>query len=191
MSLMLSNLWEGLFYFWFAAEIAIAFATRSTQSSAKLRDRGSQLVLWIVILVCLTACEWLRHILQPNILGGAHWVRSVGIILLAVGLVIRCVAILTLGRAFSANVAIRKSQKIKRTGLYRFVRHPSYLGLVIIFLAIGVHSRNWECLAIAFLPTTAALLYRIRIEEAALREAFGDEYADYGRTTRRLIPRVY
>jgi protein-S-isoprenylcysteine O-methyltransferase Ste14 len=188
---MLSNLWWGLFYFWFAAETVIAFATRSKQSSAKVRDRGSQVILWVVIVVSLTACEGLRHILPPNIFGGAHWVRSAGMILLAAGLLIRCVAILTLGKSFSANVAIRESQKIKKTGLYRFVRHPSYLGLVIIFLAIGVHSHNWICLAIAFLPTTAALLYRMHIEEIALREAFGDEYLAYSVNTKRLFPGVY
>lgn len=97
---MLSNLWSGLFYFWFAAETVIAFATRSKQSSAKVRDRGSQVILWVVIVVSITACEGLRHILPPNIFGGAHWVRSAGMILLAAGLLIRCVAILTLGKSF-------------------------------------------------------------------------------------------
>lgn len=189
--MILSNLWSGLYYFWFAAEIVIAFASRSKQSSAIVRDRGSQVILWVVNVVSLTACEWLRNILPRNIFGGVHWVRSVGIILLAAGLLIRCVAILTLGKSFSANVAIRESQKIKTTGLYRFVRHPSYLGLVVIFLAIGVHSSNWICLAIAFLPTTAALFYRIHIEEIALREAFGDEYLAYSVSTKRLFPGVY
>jgi protein-S-isoprenylcysteine O-methyltransferase Ste14 len=181
----------GLFYFWFAAEIVIALATRSRQSSAKLRDRGSQAILWVVIVVSLSACQWLRDIFPPNILRGAHWLRSAGVVLLVSGLLIRCIAIFTLGKSFSANVAIRESQKIKKTGLYSLVRHPSYLGLVVIFLAIGIHSRNWLCLTIALLPTTAALLYRIHVEEIALREAFGEDYLAYSRSTKRLIPGVY
>jgi protein-S-isoprenylcysteine O-methyltransferase Ste14 len=188
---MISNLWSFLFYIWFGLEIVIAVATRTKQSRGKVRDRGSQLILWIVIIASITACEWLRHILPPDIFGGAHWLRLAGLILLAGGLLIRCVAIITLGKSFSANVAIRETQTIKRTGLYRFVRHPSYLGMVIIFLAVGLHSRNWLCLAIAVLPTAAALLYRIHVEEAALRDAFGDEYVAYSTTTKRLIPGVY
>ena len=104
---------------------------------------------------------------------------------------IRWTAILNLGRSFSANVAIQEEQKVHRAGLYRFVRHPSYLGLLIIFFAVGVHSRNWAGLTIAVVPPLAALMYRIHVEEAALNEAFGAEYAEYSRETKRLVPGVY
>jgi protein-S-isoprenylcysteine O-methyltransferase len=63
--------------------------------------------------------------------------------------------------------------------------------MLLIFLAAGLHSRTWIGLAIAIVPTTAAVLYRIHVEELALREAFGEEYAAYSRTTRRLVPGVY
>ncbi len=188
---MLSSLWSFLVYFWFGLEVVIALATRTGKSAGKVSDRGSQLVLWIVIASSITACEWLRHLLPPTILDSSNWLRPVSVMLIAVGLLIRSVAILMLGRAFSANVAIRDSQKINRAGLYGVVRHPSYLGMLFIFLAIGLHSRNWLCLAIAIVPTTAALLYRIHIEEAALREAFGEEYLAYSRETKRLIPGVF
>jgi protein-S-isoprenylcysteine O-methyltransferase Ste14 len=36
-----------------------------------------------------------------------------------------------------------------------------------------------------------AVTYRIHVEEQALTEAFGDEYRDYSRDTKRLIPNVY
>jgi len=108
-----------------------------------------------------------------------------------VALAIRWTAIFTLGKSFSSNVAIQDSQQITRTGLYRFVRHPSYLGLLLVFLAVGLHSRNWISLAVVIVPTTAALLYRIHVEEAALVKAFGDDYSAYARATKRLIPGVY
>ena len=108
-----------------------------------------------------------------------------------VALAIRWTAIFTLGKTFSSNVAIQDSQQITRTGLYRFVRHPSYLGLALVFLAIGLHSRNWISFAVVLLPTIAALLYRIHVEEAALGEAFGEEYAAYSKVTKRLLPGVY
>jgi protein-S-isoprenylcysteine O-methyltransferase Ste14 len=115
----------------------------------------------------------------------------VSLILLMTALAIRWTAVFTLGQAFSANVAIRESQRILRSGLYGVVRHPSYLGLLLVFVAIGIHSRNWISFALAVLPTTAALFYRIHVEEQALREAFGDEYAQYSRVTKRLVPGVW
>ncbi|MGC2249618.1 MAG: methyltransferase, partial [Acidobacteriaceae bacterium] len=75
--------------------------------------------------------------------------------------------------------------------MYRWIRHPSYLGMLIIFLAIGIHSRNWLGLFVVLIPTTLALLYRIHVEEIALNSAFGETYASYSKTTRRLLPFLY
>jgi protein-S-isoprenylcysteine O-methyltransferase Ste14 len=189
----LSLLWRVLTWGWLASEIVIGLATRTRRSSGKVRDRGTLAILWIVIFASITACEWIGDRSTPNMFGGAHWLRPLIIsdALMIVGLAVRWTAILTLGKAFSSNVAIQESQTIQRSGLYRIVRHPSYLGMLIIFLAIGVHSRNWLGLAVVLVPTTAALLYRMHVEEIALRDAFGAEYADYSKSTKRLIPGIY
>jgi protein-S-isoprenylcysteine O-methyltransferase Ste14 len=110
---------------------------------------------------------------------------------LILGLGVRAVAIVTLGKAFSANVAMLPGQRLKRTGLYGLVRHPSYLGLEMIFLAFALHSRTWACFAVVLVPPTLAVLLRIEVEEKALRLAFGADYEDYSRHTKRLIPGVY
>jgi protein-S-isoprenylcysteine O-methyltransferase Ste14 len=65
------------------------------------------------------------------------------------------------------------------------------LGLLLVFLAVGAHSRNWIALAVALVPTTAAMLYRIHVEEGALTTAFGEEYIAYSRDTKRLVPGLY
>lgn len=181
-----------LFYLWICFEVVIAIATRTWRSQGKGHDRGTQLILWVVIWVSFTAAGWVEP-LVPNMdfhLPGLP-LRIASVVLLAAGLAIRITAIVTLGRSFSANVAIRSSQTIQRKGLYRVVRHPSYLGLEIIFLAAGLHVHNWVSLAIILVPPTAALIYRMHVEEAALLGAFGSDYADYMKTTKRLIPGVY
>ena len=187
----ISLAWQIIYWGWVASEIFIAFATRTRRTTGNVKDRGSMLILWIVIFTSITACEWIAATARPNLFGGGHWLKSAGLALLIAGLAVRWTAILSLGKAFSANVAIQDSQTVKRSGLYRFVRHPSYSGLLLIFLAIGVHSRNWIGLLLLLASTTAALLYRIHVEEAALREAFGDEYVRYARATKRLIPGTY
>jgi len=138
----LFSLWRILIWGWLASEIVIAVATRTKRSSGNVRDRGTLAILWIVIFASITACEWIGGRSTPNMFGGAPWLKPLSDGLMIVGLAVRWTAILTLGKAFSSNVAIQESQTIQRSGLYRIVRHPSYLGMLIIFFAIGVHSRN-------------------------------------------------
>jgi protein-S-isoprenylcysteine O-methyltransferase Ste14 len=187
----LISLWRILVWGWLASEIVIGVATRTRQSTGKVGDRGTLAILWIVIFASVTACECIGDRSTPSMFAGAHWLKPLSDALMIAGLAVRWTAILTLGKAFSSNVAIQQSQSIQRSGLYRIIRHPSYLGLLIIFFAIGVHSRNWLALAVVMLPTTAALLYRIHVEETALRDAFGSEYAEYSKSTKRLIPGIY
>ena len=78
-----------------------------------------------------------------------------------------------------------------RRGVYRFIRHPSYTGLLLRYLGFGLAFANWLSAALIFLPLLGATVYRIRVEEAALRERFGDEFLSYSRATKRLIPGVY
>jgi protein-S-isoprenylcysteine O-methyltransferase Ste14 len=186
-----SLLWQILFLGWCFSEIFIALALRTRHGSGNVRDRGTQLLLWIVIFLAITACDWISGTHAATMFGGAHWLKICSIVVLVLGLAIRWTAILSLGKSFSANVAIQPSQTSYRKGLYRWVRHPSYLGMLVIFLAIGIHSRNWISLFVVLIPTTVALLYRIHIEEIALNHAFGDAYAFYSKTTCRLLPFVY
>jgi protein-S-isoprenylcysteine O-methyltransferase len=113
------------------------------------------------------------------------------LIILVAGVLLRWSAVLSLGKAFSANVAIVDSQQVMKTGLYRWMRHPSYTGLLMCILAVGLHPRNWVALLIVLVPPTAVLLYRIHIEEIALREHFGEEYQKYSAETKRLVPGIY
>jgi protein-S-isoprenylcysteine O-methyltransferase Ste14 len=186
-----SLVWHTLYWLWVTSEVIIGVARRTRHSTGKTRDRGSLILLWVVIFSAMTAGNWYGEVTPPTMVGGVHALRTVALVILIIALMIRWSAIITLGKAFSSNVAILDSQKLNRSGLYRFVRHPSYLGLFLVFLATALHTRNWLSFVIILIPSTAALLYRIHVEEAALLRAFGDEYADYSRTTSRLIPGLY
>jgi protein-S-isoprenylcysteine O-methyltransferase Ste14 len=187
----ISFLFQVFYWAWFASEVLIAVVTRTRSSKGTVRDRGSMLILWIVIASAITACEWIKSTIAAPLFGGAQWLRPASLIVLLAGIAIRWTAIFMLGKSFSANVAIRQDQQLKQDGLYRFVRHPSYTGLLLVLLALGLRSRNWISLLVVTVPTTAALIFRIRIEEEALAEAFGSQYADYCRRTRRLVPGLY
>jgi protein-S-isoprenylcysteine O-methyltransferase Ste14 len=176
---------------WLVGEVIILLFTTTRKSGGKIQDRGTQVIIWVVIIASFGIDGWMHHLFPPNMPGSSTWLVPAAIAILIVGLGVRAVAIFSLGKAFSANVAMRSGQKLNRNGLYRFVRHPSYLGLELIFLACALHARSWACFAVVFIPPTLAVLYRIHVEETALRLAFGVDYDDYSRNTKRLIPGIY
>ena len=176
---------------WLVGEILIALFTTTRRGSGKIQDRGTQIILWIVIVGSFTVDDWMHKFFAVDMPGSYSWLRPVALGILLLGLGIRAAAIVTLGRAFSANVATHAGQKLQRSGLYRIVRHPSYLGLELILLAFALHTRTWACFAVVLVLPTLALLYRIHVEEIALRLAFGAEYEDYSHSTKRLIPGIY
>lgn len=187
----LSTLWHVAYYAWIASEVFIAIATRTRYSSGNVRDRGTLYLLWIVIFGSITAGSWFSETHEPNLFHGAAWLRSVALIVLIAGLALRWTAVLSLGKSFSSNVAIHETQRVIKTGLYGWMRHPSYTGLLLCIYAAALHTRNWVSVLIIVVPTTAALLYRIHVEEIALRGHFGEEYVEYSRMTKRLLPGIY
>jgi protein-S-isoprenylcysteine O-methyltransferase Ste14 len=187
----LSTLWTALSWAWIASEVGILLLMRTRRSSGEVKDRGSIIVLWVALLISITLGRWIGQTYSEATVLEAHWVRVATVIIFAVALALRWTAVMTLGKSFSANVAIRTTQSLHKTGLYSLVRHPSYTGLILILFAEALRTRNWVGFAVVLIPTTAALLYRIHVEEAALSSAFGEEYAAYSGTTKRLIPGVY
>lgn len=185
------RLFADLFWVWVVSEILLQIVTPTSRSTGQLKDRGSLLILFPVVFASSWWASWYGEVHPHTMLGGAHWLRTAGLVLLILGLAIRWTAILTLGTTFSTNVAIHAAQTLRTTGPYRWVRHPSYTGMLVIFTAIGLYERNWISLAVVLVLPMAALLYRIHVEEIALTEAFGTQYSEYCKKTKRLIPGVY
>ena len=187
----ITKLFVVLYWVWAAAEFLLQVVTRTSRRSGTVKDGGSLPLLLAVIFASITAAFWFGNTHLYAMPAGMHWLRIVALILMLAGLSIRATAIGTLGVSFSTNVAIHATQTLRRTGLFRWIRHPSYTGMLLIFAAIGLFQRNWASLAIMLIFPAAALLYRIHVEERALTAAFGQQYVDYSGSTSRLIPGVY
>jgi protein-S-isoprenylcysteine O-methyltransferase Ste14 len=82
-------------------------------------------------------------------------------------------------------------QRIVQAGPYSLLRHPGYLGNILMWLGAALATGNWITLDLAVLTMLTAYLYRIHSEEAMLRTAFGEEFENYQARTWRLIPRFY
>jgi len=180
-----------LFWIWIGTEAWLQFTTYTRTSSGRQRDRGSLRLL--VLSIALSVWFALQY-------GSAHPGtlpvpvcprRGLAVVFVAVGLVVRWAAVRTLGQAFSTNVAIRSGQQLCQRGLYRRLRHPSYTGMMLCIISTGLITANLLSLLVVLVVPATALVYRIRVEEAALHEAFGTAYAAYCARTRRLIPFLY
>lgn len=123
--------------------------------------------------------------------GGGWAPVAAGAAIAVAGIGFRIWAILTLGRFFKFVVVIQEGHEVVTRGPYRFLRHPSYTGGLVALLGIGLALANRLSILAATLIPLAAILVRIRVEEARLVAALGQDYRDYAARTRRLIPGIW
>ena len=117
-------------------------------------------------------------------------IRWLGVVLFAIGGTLRLWPVFVLGRRFSGLVAIQPGHTLVTTGIYRFLRHPSYLGLLLTAFGWGLAFRSGVGLLLAAM-LVPPLVARMNSEERMLESEFGGEYEDYRSRTSRLIPRIY
>jgi len=118
-------------------------------------------------------------------------IRSIGLVMLIAGIAIRWSAIRTLGKYFTGIVTIKNDHRLIRNGLYKHIRHPAYTGALLAHLGLGLSFANWFSIGFSSIPFFVAAFYRMRVEDQALRETFGEEFLDYSASTKRLIPLLY
>jgi protein-S-isoprenylcysteine O-methyltransferase Ste14 len=117
--------------------------------------------------------------------------RWIGVPLLLAGMSIRIVSRLALRKQFSGHVQTTQGHRLITTGIYRSIRHPAYLGYLCLLLGFPICFGSVGGFGWAIVSGVPALLYRIRVEEAALESWFPDEYRRYRTTTWKLIPRCW
>ncbi len=123
----------------------------------------------------------LEELSAPNI---------IGLLLFVTGLTIALVAVGTLRKFYLSTLAIREDHRLISHGIYRYMRHPIYFGVIMICFGVPVYAPSLYGFFVmsALIPL---FLIRIRIEEAMLIEEFGDAYRTYQEGTKKLIPFVY
>jgi protein-S-isoprenylcysteine O-methyltransferase Ste14 len=125
-------------------------------------------------------------------LPGPRWLPAVaGIAVMWAGFALRAWAVRTLGRFFRVEVTVDTDQTLVDTGPYARLRHPSYTGLLVFYLGLGIALDGYLSVAAAVLLPLAAVVNRIAHEERTLRRELGEAYQVYSSRTRRLIPGVW
>jgi protein-S-isoprenylcysteine O-methyltransferase Ste14 len=174
--------------------LLLAAATLFTGANLSPGEREDRENRWVIVV--LGVLSLLGTFLPPYLDRKDIWtfdgdaVRWIGVAVLALGGGLRVSALFTLGERFSGLVAIQRGHRLVTDGIYRIIRHPGYLGLI-------VYSFGWALVfrSVAGLLVTALLvpplIARIKAEERLLIDHFGSEYQRYRERSWRLIPRVY
>ncbi|MGA7269475.1 MAG: isoprenylcysteine carboxylmethyltransferase family protein, partial [Acidimicrobiia bacterium] len=106
------------------------------------------------------------------------------------GIALRQWAVFTLGRYFTVVVRVSGTQRAIDRGPFRWVRHPSYTGLLLTLAGLGMAIGNWLSLASLIVLPSIGLAFRIRVEEAVLMSTLKG-YREYAEGRPRLIPWVW
>jgi len=177
-------------FVWIASEIfgaALIPRLRQRGATRVKRDRGSRALITVSILVSILIAFYFGY-------GGVGALSDsifyIGIFLMFLGVLVRQYAIAILGRFFSLSVQISEDHKVVDKGPYRLVRHPSYTGILITFIGLGLAVQSWGALLVLLLFFGISFGYRMHVEERTLLSGLGHDYASYMKRTKRLIPFV-
>lgn len=150
-------------------------------------DRGSRLLLSFGMYISVIIAFYFTY---NNIALLPTWTFYPGIFLMIVGIFIRQWSIMELGVFFSVDVGIQKGQKVIQKGPYKLVRHPSYTGLLLTLIGIGLALQSLGAIIIIVLIFSLTFGYRIHVEEKLLIAELNGDYIKYMARTKRLIPYI-
>ncbi len=171
-------------------ELFMNFRNKNKSKVTSSGDKGS---LWLLFGLITVGYALSFAIGATKIGRMPNWNTffAIGAILVVVGLVIRILSILTLRQYFTYSVAKVEGHQLIETGLYKNIRHPGYLGQLMIFLGLSISLSNWLSILLMMIPVAIGYLYRIKVEEKFMAEQLGEVYSNYQKRTKRIIPLVY
>ena len=178
-------------WIWALSEIVGSYIIPRLRQKGEVKtrsDRGSRLVIWLGIFIAILLSDYfatrgIAPIPEPFF--------YVGLFLMMTGILFRQYSIWVLGRFFSTKVRIVSDHRIVKEGPYKYLRHPSYTGMLMILLGLGLASRTWLGTIIILALFSLVIGYRINVEEKTLRVEFGQEYVEYAKKTKRLVPILF
>jgi protein-S-isoprenylcysteine O-methyltransferase Ste14 len=184
-------------WLWLALEIGLVVRDRRGGRGAAAADRGTRWVIVVLTLSATLAATVFEVVLPADsgirfaALGHPHWAPAAGLAVMWAGLAVRGWSVAVLGRAFRTTVEVDRGQAVVTRGPYRWVRHPSYTGVLLLAAGYGLAAGNWLSLLCTVVLPLASVLVRIDVEEQVLTRVLGRPYERYRAATKRLVPGVW
>jgi protein-S-isoprenylcysteine O-methyltransferase Ste14 len=174
---------------WVLMSVYWDIAARSVSKAKSSESRGSRFfhvfLTNVALLLEIAPIRGLGRFLPVSVA-----IMSAGLVVEAVGLLIAIWSRRHLGRNWSGEITIKEEHALVQTGPYRWLRHPIYTGILVMYLGVVLVTGEWLAIA-GLLVVLFAYWRKIRLEEKNLNVAFGEEYNAYRRDTWALVPGVF
>jgi len=175
----------------YAIQSEIRFGAKARAMAAGPEDRGSTWAVGLCSAVPVIGFVLaMKTRISPGLrlMPGMPHIAWVGVGVGALGLLIRLWSVLTLRDRYTRTLLVGTSHAFERSGPYRFVRHPGYLGSLLTLNGIALASGDLLTLIVSLAVTSAAYAYRISVEDALLVSRFGAGYQQYREEVGALLP---
>ena len=174
----------------FCLEFFMRKGVRAKSLKPSSFDQGTAILIGVSYPIGILLPPLLNYF-SAGRLPGAGWIGGVGVLFMLLGLAIRLWSMQTLGRFYTRILTISEGQSIVQAGPYRFIRHPGYLGTLLIWIGLPMSQANWIAMALVALFMGIAYGRRIKAEEEMLVQEFGEEFRRYMKRTWRLVPFLF
>jgi protein-S-isoprenylcysteine O-methyltransferase Ste14 len=157
------------------------------------KHRTRQDVAWnvarpflVILILVMPYCDRHDILTTPDV----STLRWSGLALVVAGFLLITWTTVELGRQYSVYITLQQDHQLITSGPYRYIRHPRYLGVMLVALGLALLFRSW--IALAALPFLLALLiFRLSDEEKLLQAEFGGQWEAYVQRSWRLVPFIY
>jgi protein-S-isoprenylcysteine O-methyltransferase Ste14 len=169
----------GIAAIWVALELRQSLTHRPEGVNASW---GSEFLVRLVVTVGAVGASVLAGVAKSATIRPAAVADWIGLVLFGVGISLRLWSLHALGRYFTFTVQTSGDRPVISNGPYRLIRPPSYVGLLLVIMAVGLFIGNWLSLLCLTIALAGGLAFRIRVEERALMHSLGDAPYDFADT---------
>lgn len=163
---------------------------KSEKKNINKNDKNSMTLIFIMSFIGIIGSIWEWSIFSTNPIQFTT-INYIGIIVSLVGITIRMYSFNYLGKYFSPIVTIKKEHQLVTNGIYKLIRHPTYLGAYLTMLGVVLVMSSILGILFIVIGLLLAYIYRINIEEKVLVNHFGDTYTNYKKNTYKMFPFVW
>jgi protein-S-isoprenylcysteine O-methyltransferase Ste14 len=174
---------------WLLLEVVLRRGENARKWQGGDADRSSTRLVVVTYVVAFIA-PFLLDTSGVGVTNTDSALAWIGIAFGGVGLAIRVWSMSVLGQDYTRSLRTRESQTVVDRGPYRLVRHPGYIGSILVWTGSRL-AFNWLVAVITAAVLLGVYAYRIGAEEQMLVGHFGDEYREYKGRTWRLVPFVW
>ena len=182
---IISGCWIVFITVWLLAAV-------STKRTVYRESPAQRLRYWVLLVIAYLLLLYGRELPYPlnlQVIPRATPIAFGAAFLCVAGLAFALWARLTLGRNWSGVVALKEAHNLVEHGPYRFVRHPIYTGMLIMFFATALvqsHVAGFVGVLLMF----ASFWIKLDREERLMLQQFPERYAAYQQSVKRIIPFV-